>query len=266
MLWCAASIACGSEKATEVSAGEPAPGEVPVAVEPGPAIVEPPAPGPAPATDEREAIAAREAAARRASKHRLESAQLEAEAERMLAALVSANLDDTLAGGFRNDMDQRGDLEAEIAKAEESGVAIRAGGAGTRGSAKGPAVGTSLGPKIDTPSARVVIATASLSEPSALSAGEVTAKIKRQYIPGLKRCHERRLRLEPTATATVRLSFTIHDRGITRGMSTVITPPDDTLGACLRSVVGSWRFSIPRDAAGDPTDVEVTIELTLSPR
>ncbi|HUH04527.1 MAG TPA: hypothetical protein VML75_21170 [Kofleriaceae bacterium] len=261
VVWCVLSCAaCGSDKGTTEAVGAPAPSEVPVAptpvaAEPAPVVAEPPTPAPPIDAPEAE-TAAREAAARAASKHRLETVYKEEEAAKAIAVLL-AGADDGVFAELR-DGRQGGDLDRQINEVRQGGAGATVGGR-VDGDAPPGTVKIAR-------TARVTIPPAVVSDPSLVKPMDVTSKMRATYAASLRRCYLERLKVDPDYTATVWLSFTIQARGRTANARAAVDPPAADLAACVRGVAGSWIFPIPRDADGEPGEVDVAIELTLSPR
>ena len=61
----------------------------------------------------------------------------------------------------------------------------------------------------------------------------------------------------------VRLNFTVNASG--RTTSPKATGFADTLDQCIEGQMANWRFDIPKDSDGEPTDASFEISLQLVP-
>jgi hypothetical protein len=96
-----------------------------------------------------------------------------------------------------------------------------------------------------------------------LTVAMVLDKINDVYMPGLQRCYKKGLVDDAKLGGKVAVSFTVGERGqledgSARGVSTEVD-------ACVGSFMQSWRFAIPRDKDGDPTDASFKLTLALQP-
>ena len=91
----------------------------------------------------------------------------------------------------------------------------------------------------------------------------VLDKINGVYMTGLQRCYKKALLEDATLSGKVSMAFTVNERGgledgSARGASTEVD-------ACISSLMAGWRFAIPRDDDGDPTDAPFKLALALQP-
>lgn len=91
----------------------------------------------------------------------------------------------------------------------------------------------------------------------------VLAKIQSAYMAGIKRCYKELLLKTPAAKGKLALAFTVDTKGKTTAASSkgFSTELDD----CVKPQMATWRFPIPKDSAGDPTDAPFAITLQLVP-
>lgn len=136
---------------------------------------------------------------------------------------------------------------------------------------------TPTGPKIDAPG-QVATAPKQGEEPkgriqirplppegpgSTLTVAMVLDKINTVYMPGLQRCYKKGLVGDAKLGGKIAMAFTVGDRGLVeegtaRGVSSEVD-------ACVGSFMQSWRFAVPRDKDGDPTDASFKLTLALQP-
>lgn len=99
---------------------------------------------------------------------------------------------------------------------------------------------------------------------SSLSPTDVRKTIQRGYLAGIRACHESALEADGSASGTVTAQINVGPDGrvaIARafGFSSAVD-------ACIKAAARTWRFDVPRDAAGQPTTAPFKIELRLAPR
>ena len=99
-------------------------------------------------------------------------------------------------------------------------------------------------------------------ETTTLTPQMVLDKINALYMAGLQRCYKDGLKLDSTLSGKVGISFTVDDSGhvIDPAASGVTTGVD----GCIQRQMGSWRFPIPRDKQGEPTDAGFRVSLALA--
>ncbi len=107
---------------------------------------------------------------------------------------------------------------------------------------------------------------ASLSPIADLSDGEldpsaVFRKIKSSYLRGIRACHERALKTNPKIGGRVNLRFTVGPTGrLTRKSAKGF---DSTVDACIKGLMGRWRFGAPKDEDGKPASASFSIPVVL---
>jgi hypothetical protein len=186
--------------------------------------------------------------------------------------------------GTAGDMQKRNpgaDLDAQIKDVREGNKTVAVGGGAGRGSrGSGDArVGTGTGPKLDGPggidsagggkqvekgpAGRISVSSRESLDESTLSADAVLAKIQSVYMSGLKRCYKTYLNKDPSARGKVRLDLTVNSTGRTvNGRATGFASEVDS---CITALMGGWRFPVPKDNDGEPTDAQFAITLQLVP-
>jgi hypothetical protein len=187
-------------------------------------------------------------------------------------------------GTSEGDMSSRrpqGDLKGEIDAIKEGNKTVGVGGGANRGSRDGggPRVGTGSGPKIDGPGGtesagggklaekgpqgRVSVSSKAGGDESSLTPDAVLNKILSAYMAGLKRCYKQYLNKEATARGAVALSFTVNETGrLVSGNAKGFASDVDT---CIQGQMSTWRFAVPKDKSGEPTDANFAITLQLVP-
>ena len=125
---------------------------------------------------------------------------------------------------------------------------------------------TRYGPiRVGSETSRVRSSKPNVDESTSLTPAAILSKIRRQYSYGLKQCFKKVLKIDETAAGTVRLKFTIGERGnVTRAEARGFGY--DTLDRCVESQARKWRFSPPKDEDGDPTDMTVKLSLPFTGR
>ena len=201
------------------------------------------------------------------------------EETRRLVGVMTGDLGDTGIGSDASGRDPRGDLDAAIneiksgnAKVEigsGSGRDIRGDGSTEIGTGQGPDVEgpgdsttkTKVRTKEKVPRGRVKLGGGSSDDDTTLRPDSVMRKIKRAYMSGLKRCHKDLLKRDPSAGGRVSLKFIVGQSGrITRVKANGF---DGGVDKCIERRAKSWRFGIPKDEDGDPTDATFRISLVL---
>jgi hypothetical protein len=187
-------------------------------------------------------------------------------------------------GTSEGDMSKRrpgAELGAQINEVREGGQAVKVGGGAGRGSrGDGDArVGTGRGPAINGPggtesagggktteqgpSGRISVADKQSFDESTLTADAVLSKIQSAYMAGLKRCYKEYLKKDASARGKVTLSLTINETGRTvKGAANGFANEVDS---CIGNLMSGWRFPIPKDKDGDPTEANFAVTLQLVP-
>lgn len=204
----------------------------------------------------------------------------EQEAARFADLLTGEGKDGTSEG----DMSKRrpgAELGAQINEVREAGSTVKVGGGAGRTS-RGDGeirVGTGRGPDIrgpggtesagggkteeKAPSGRISVADKQTFDESTLSPDIVMSKIQSAYMAGLKRCYREYLKKDASARGKVTLSLTINETGRTvKGDAKGFAGEVD---ACIGGLMAGWRFPIPKDKDGEPTEASFAITLQLVP-
>jgi hypothetical protein len=100
-------------------------------------------------------------------------------------------------------------------------------------------------------------------EPTTLTPDSVVDKIRDAYMSGLERCYRKGLAADATLSGKIPITFTVTSHG-------QVTDPEasgvnEQLDACITGQMTAWHFTIPRDEAGQPTDVSFHVVLALRP-
>jgi outer membrane biosynthesis protein TonB len=193
--------------------------------------------------------------------------------------------EDESGSGFSGDMERRkpgGDLGKQLDEVAASGQQTSTGGGsadrGPRGG--GPRTGTGTGPTVTgpggpttvdpggkqqekVPAGRISVSDKKTFDDSSLTPDAVLRKILGAYMSGLKRCHKDLLKKDPTARGKVKLAFTVNESGRTVSPKASGFNPD--LDQCIEGLMNSWRFDVPKDSDGDPTEASFEIALQLVP-
>lgn len=193
--------------------------------------------------------------------------------------------EDQAGTGFSGDMERRkpgSDLGKQLDEVAASGQQTAVGGGtadrGTRGG--GPRIGTGTGPAVTgpggptsadadgkgaekVPTGRISVSDKKAFDESSLTPDAVLRKILGAYIGGLKRCHKDLLKTDPTARGKVKLAFTVNESG--RTVSPKASGFNSSLDSCIEGLMGNWRFDVPKDGDGEPTEASFEIALQLVP-
>ena len=170
------------------------------------------------------------------------------------------------------------DLAKQIEHAKDSNAKVEAGGGDSgRGVRDGrdAEAGTSKGPNVGTKDTTVtketkvvekaptsrIDPTKPTGDSSFLDPNKVLSRIKSVYMSGLKRCHNNLLKKDPSAGGKVTLKFKIGPTG--RVTKAKVSGFDSGVDACIQGLVLGWRFDVPKDSDGDPTDADFSLTLAL---
>jgi hypothetical protein len=207
-------------------------------------------------------------------------AQQEQDAAKFADLLTGEGVNGTSEG----DMSKRrpgAELGAQINEVREGGQEVKVGGGAGRGS-RGDGdvrVGTGHGPAINgpggtesagggkttehSPTGRISVSEKQSFDDSTLTGDAVLAKIQSAYMAGLKRCYREYLKKDASARGKVTLSLTINETGRTvKGSAKGFAGEVDD---CIGNLMTSWRFPIPKDKDGEPTEANFAIALQLVP-
>lgn len=187
-------------------------------------------------------------------------------------------------GTSEGDMSKRrpgADLGAQISEVREGGQTVKVGGGAGR-SSRGDGdvrVGTGHGPNINgptgpesagggkttekAPTGRISVSEKQTFDESSLTPDIVMSKIQSAYMAGLKRCYKEYLRKDASARGKVTLGFTVNETGRTvKGAAHGFAGEVDE---CIGGLMGGWRFPVPKDKDGEPTEASFSITLQLVP-
>jgi hypothetical protein len=209
-----------------------------------------------------------------------DSVALAEEAAARALALVGEDEDPLGIAGGDNRRNPGADLGKQLDQVREGGKSVALGGGsgrGTRGDGD-PRVGTGSGPGANTgsvdsaggnkvekgPSGRISVSDKEGGDDSNLTPDAVLAKIMSAYMSGLKRCYKDHLKSDPSARGKVGLSFTVNETG--RSVSNKARAEwSPEVAGCIQSRMEAWRFPIPKDNDGEPTEASFDITLQLVP-
>lgn len=207
--------------------------------------------------------------------------RLQEEAIRYASTLLGEDFSDRGIGGGSSDRDPKNDLGAAIQEIERTGAKVEVGGGSSRGTrGEGDTrIGTGQGPQVEGPGetttttgtktqekiprGRVKIGGGTADDDTSLDPNDVMRKIQSVYMNGLKRCHKDLLKRDPTAGGSVGLRFTVGESG--RVVSANASGFDPGVDNCIEKLAKTWRFGVPKDTDGDPTDASFKISLVLQP-
>ncbi len=236
-----------------------------------------------PSTPKPDKPAATGGTAEKPSRDASDAVALQEESVRYADMLFSD--DSSNATGLAGGMERRkpgSELGTQLDEVAASGAKAEIGGGttgrGTRGGGD-PRVGTSTGPGVEgpggpvsasgpdrqerVPTGRISVTDKKSFDDSSLTPDMVYRKIMSAYLAGIKRCQKQILLRDPTARGKVKLAFTVNESG--RTVSPKATGFDPELDGCITGLMGNWRFDIPKDADGEPTDASFEIALQLVP-
>ena len=92
----------------------------------------------------------------------------------------------------------------------------------------------------------------------------VLGRIQSSYLPGLQRCYVKHgLALDASLVAKVTITFTVDETG--RSTENTARGANPDVDGCIRDQMNGWRFPIPKDKDGDPTDAPFKLQLALQP-
>ncbi|CAN5722456.1 hypothetical protein BH11MYX1_BH11MYX1_01180 [soil metagenome] len=186
-------------------------------------------------------------------------------------------------GTSEGDMSKRrpgADLGQQIADVREGGKTVAVGGGAGRGprgdgdarvgNGKGPAINgpggteTAGGPKEEkAPTGRIQVSDKQTFDDSSLTPDVVLSKIQQVYMAQIKRCYTTYLKKDASARGKVTLKLTVNETG--RAVSTGANGFAGEVDECISSLMGSWRFPVPKDKDNEATSAAFAITLQLVP-
>ena len=111
---------------------------------------------------------------------------------------------------------------------------------------------------------RISIGPVKPDDSTTLTPAVVLDRINTVYMAGLQRCYRvHGLNFDSKLSGRVAISFTVDERG-------QIIDPDASgvssgVDGCIQKQMGGWRFPIPKDKDGDPTEASFAVSLALQP-
>ncbi|MDB4963266.1 MAG: hypothetical protein JWP01_3265 [Myxococcales bacterium] len=170
------------------------------------------------------------------------------------------------------------DLRQQIDDVGTRTVTIGDDGKGFR-EQPGPRIGTEPGPLVDDPTGVTPLPTHRAEEPrggrstlrpvpvegpgTTLTVDMVLSKITTVYMQGLQRCYRKGLLGEASLAGKIKMGFSVTERG---GLDDIeASGVSSEVDTCISTQMQSWRFPIPKDKDGDPTDQEFRLVLALQP-
>lgn len=181
------------------------------------------------------------------------------------------------------DKDPGGDLDKSLRNAGKGGGKVstygegglgkgtRGPGTGEIGTGTGPGVGGpgevgrgDAGDKGDTgPSSNTSYGDVDDFDETDLDPDVVASTIRKRYLKGIKRCHEQVLKRDPKAGGRIEIEFTVGKGGKVIKSKVGGEPPE--VLDCVRGLVSQWRFAIPKDEDGKPTEATFAMPFLLKP-
>lgn len=97
-----------------------------------------------------------------------------------------------------------------------------------------------------------------------LSINLVLGRIQNAYMAGLSRCYVKHgLSSDASMVAKVTISFVVDETGVATQNQARGANAD--VDQCIRDQMSGWRFSVPKDDDGDPTEAPFKLQLALQP-
>lgn len=92
----------------------------------------------------------------------------------------------------------------------------------------------------------------------------VLGRIQNAYMAGLQRCYVKHgLAHDSSMVAKVTISFVVDTTGA--ATENQASGANAEVDACIRGQMAGWRFQVPKDDDGDPTDAPIKLKLALQP-
>ena len=180
--------------------------------------------------------------------------------ERMSEIDQGASLDAALAGVMGRDIASIGGRDGRRPRGEGTG---RIGTGTGRGVGEVGQGGEGVGDKVEERVSRTNFTDVEDLTDTTLDPEAVAKIIRSRYLQGIKRCHERLLKQNPSAKGRVQLRFTV---GPTGGVTkSSVKGFDPTVDACIHDFTKKWRFGTPKDDENKPTSADFQIPLLLEP-
>lgn len=130
-----------------------------------------------------------------------------------------------------------------------------------RGKVSGPGEGGQVGSKEEEQVSRIKLGDVEDFGSGTLDPDSVYRTIQSRYVEGIKRCHQRILKQNPTAGGRVQVRFTVGPSGgVTKSSVTGFDPGVD---ACIKALTTKWRFGAPKDDDGKPASADFQFPFVL---
>ena len=153
-----------------------------------------------------------------------------------------------------------GDLDAQLAEVAASGARVDVG-RGARGTGGGPSAPGTPPPAPTPPPVTVELAVPRVHDQTSLTPDVLTKKIRTAYASGLKRCFVASLAAGGAASAAVAVRFTVIESGRVMSLRVDGGAP---LHDCVAGLLRNWRFDVPKDDDGEPTEASFDLSITFT--
>lgn len=115
------------------------------------------------------------------------------------------------------------------------------------------------------PAGRIkILSRLAFDEGITLTVDTVVSKLQSTYLAGLLSCYADQLAGSPAAAGKLDLMFTVAPTGGVFEIR-VASTLDPTHAACAQGLMRGWRFPVPKDADGDPTEAGFQLLLQHTP-
>ena len=91
----------------------------------------------------------------------------------------------------------------------------------------------------------------------------MASTIRRRYLKGIKRCHEDALKVDPKSGGRVDIEITVGKLG--KVVSATVDGFDPSVDACIKRLALKWRFAVPKDEDGKPSEATFAMPFVLKP-
>jgi hypothetical protein len=96
-----------------------------------------------------------------------------------------------------------------------------------------------------------------------LTVAAVLDKINLVYMSGLQRCYKKGLVEDATLSGKIAMAFTVTERGTLDAQAA--DGVSSKVDSCVTDFMSTWRFPVPKDKDGDPTEQSFKLSLQLTP-
>lgn len=97
---------------------------------------------------------------------------------------------------------------------------------------------------------------------SSLTGDVAASEVRDRFQARLVACFRRGLAAGAAPTAAIALSLTVGETG---AVTSPRATPSGELGDCVMASARVWRFDVPRDADGEPTETSLRFSITFTP-